>query len=219
MAAKSTKNTKICVVGTDATATDLAPTGITGAKPAEVTVASVTGVAVNDVVMVPEGATGMPGLDGKTFVVGSVDTGANTFTLLGSDTTGETYAAGTSPALKHYVESDMVCLCLATLDISRPAPEVIEVGTFCDPSATLPGNAAAGTVDISGYIDITAEDYPEVLKMDADGQPRVFRVVLPNNGVYIFEGALSGLAPTIGISGAAGWSAQVVLASAPVHLF
>lgn len=227
MAASNTKGVRVEVIKQGATATDLTPTGanITAAKPAVVEVADVTGLAEGDIIEVPNGATGMAGIDGKWFVITNIDAAANTFELLGSDTTGDTYAAGAAPALKAYPKAERQILCLSSFAINREAPETISTATFCDPSATVAGVvSSAGTVDIGGYVatDGVSNDslgYAEMIEADLDGKQRTFAIYLGTNGAIVFPGTVTGLALDVPLNGAIAWSAQIALGSTPKHLF
>ena len=217
MAARNSKGVEIFMTAATAAATDITPTGITSASPA--VVSSADTVANGDVIYVPAGATGMPSLDGNYFVVANANAGSD-FELLGSDATGDTYAAGTTPELKAYDDTDMVKLCLSSMTFNPEQASTVSAGTYCDPSQSVPGLVAgAGTVDIAGYVDITDADYAALIAAEADGNSRTFRIMLPSNGYVIFPGVISSLNLDIPIDGAIAWSAQVALGSKPKHLF
>ena len=88
MAAKSTKNTRICLIRDGATGVTLvAATVVSKAAPTEITVANT--LKAGDLVYLAADSTGLPEIDGKWWVVGPTPS-ATKFTLLGSDTTGST---------------------------------------------------------------------------------------------------------------------------------
>jgi len=129
MSAKSTKDLQICISRGDATKVNVAATAATAAKPCVVT-ATQSGV---DGEMVYVDGTGMPSIDGKWWVSASVT--PTELTLLGSDTSDDTFVGpGT---VNRYAEADMECLCLSSLTLNVDEPGTISVATFCDPSATI----------------------------------------------------------------------------------
>lgn len=224
--AYSTKGTKICVLKGSATATPLTPTAISKAAPAVVTVASVTGLTVGDLITIPEtgktGATGFASLDGKTWVVGTIATVANTFTLIGSDTTASTATLAAGASISHYPSTaNMLCLCLSSITFNPESANTISVATFCDPTATIPSQVVgAGTIDIGGFVDITDPGYKELLAAEADGKAREWRVTLGNGqGYVVFDGILSALSMELPIDGAASYAGTINLASKYRHLF
>lgn len=220
MAARSTRGVKICIAKGSAVATSLTPTAVSSAKPATLTFAAPpANVAVGDLISISAtGGTGYTELDGKDWVVGAVV--GSTVTLLGSDTTGSTGNLAATPAVKHYIAGDMVCLCLATLEFKPENPDSVSVATFCDPTASLPNPVvAAGTADFTGYVDVTEEDYQELLKAYEDGNTRIFRIFLPNNGYLVFPATLASFNIDLPIDGAVGYSGTFTLGSRPRHLF
>jgi hypothetical protein len=199
----------------------LVPTDVTEAKPAVVTVASVTGLNVGDMIFVPVGSTGLPEIEGLPWIIGSIDAGANTFTLLGSDTENSpgTFAS-TVPLDVYSVVNGLVNLCPDAFSTSPGTAEVIATPTFCDPTASVPGaGAQAGTVEFQGYVDITNPSYAELLKAKDDGRARLFRIEIAQNGYLLFVGTVSTVVLDIPLQGATRWTATVVLASVPRHLF
>lgn len=217
MTARSTRGTRVYMTTAAATSTTVSPTAISSAAPAVVTA---TGAQVEgSVVFIPAGATGMPSLDNQYFVVSNPT--ATTFELLGSDTTGETYDAGTPPDLLLYDSSDLVLLCLASLTRNAGTPTTTSVATFCDPTATLASaTTEAGTFDFTGYVDVTQPDYQELVKAYDDGNERVFEIVLPgDNGYLVFAGTVSSLDLDIPVDGALGYSGTITLSGRPEHRF
>ena len=224
--AYSSKGTKVCVLKGSATATPLVPTAITKAAPPVVTVASVTGLTAGDLVTFPAtgvtGASGFSELDGKSFAIGSVNTPANTFTLVGGDTTTSTATLAAAPSIKAYPSvANMLCLCLSSLAFKPETANSISAATFCDPSASVASQVVgAGTIDIGGYVDITDPGYKELIAAEADGKARNWRVTLGNGQGYIlFEGVLASLSLDIPLDGAIAYSGTVTLSSKYRHTF
>jgi hypothetical protein len=217
MAASSSKGVQICAATGAGSA--IIPAAVTKAKPAVLTVPSTTGAKAGDVVYIAANGTGFSEIDGKTWVLGAGST-ATSFELLGSDTTASTGTLVVAPSITYYPPASMTCLCLSEFTFNPENPGTVSVATFCDPSATIPqATVSAGTVDIGGYVDITATDYKALLAMSLDNKKHDFRVTLPNNGYIMFSGTLSSFNWAVPLDGAIAYSGQVVLASKPVHLF
>lgn len=194
----STKGIKIKLVKADATPLELVPTAISAAKPAVVTVADSTGASVGDVVEM--GTVGFEELDGKMFVVSALT--ATEITLLGSDTTDTTGVLAASPTMKVYPQADEVILCLSGIDVAAGSVGTIDTSTFCGPE-TLPGAEQLGTITIDGYTNKDSAGLAELIKADADGVARIFKIELPQDqGYYVGKVALSGLSYGIPLEGA-----------------
>jgi hypothetical protein len=219
MTAVATKGLAIYLHKGGVAATELVPTAISKASPAVVTVASATGLTKGDVVKME--STGFKELDGKTFVIGTVDTTANTFELLGADTTASTATLGATPKAHVYKAADQIKLCLSSIDFSTEAGGSVSVGTFCDPSATISTPATtAGTVTLNGFIDKADTGYAELLKAAEDGVARMIEIVLPQDQGYIVAPVtLSSIGWQTPLEGAIGFTASGSLGSKPVHLF
>ena len=219
MPAFSSKGLAIYLHKGGVAATELVPTAISKASPAVVTVASATGLTKGDVVKME--STGFKELDGKTFVIGTVDTTANTFQLIGADTTASTGTLGATPKAHVYKAADQIKLCLSSIDFSTEAGGSVSVGTFCDPSATIATPATtAGTVTLNGFIDKADAGYAELLKAAEDGVARMIEIVLPQDQGYIVAPVtLSSIGWQTPLEGAIGFTASGSLGSKPVHLF
>lgn len=218
MTAKSTKGVKICVVKGGTSGVNLGDiTALTSANPAVATVADTTGLAVGDVVSIPAGATGT-NLDGKSWIIGALT--STSLTFLGSDTTGETFTAAPTVDLIGHAATDMECLCLSSLSFNPEQAQTVSVATFCDPTASIPGAVVgAGTLEFGGYVDVTTNEYKELMAMDADGKERIWRITLPGNGYIVFPGTLASFNWDIPLEGAVAYSGTLALGSKPRHLF
>lgn len=222
----STKGQTAFVLKGSATATSLTPTAISKASPAVVTVASVTGVTAGDMITIPAtgttGATGFSELDGKTWVVGTVTTGANTFTLLGSDTTASTATLAASPSLSLYTQSaKMVSVCFSEITLNQEAAAQISVATFCDPSATLTSAVIPpGTVDLVGYVDISDAGYKELDLAAKDGNARKWLVKMASSqGYVVLEGVLAVLTIGMPVDGGYQFTGTINLSTRYRHLY
>lgn len=176
-----------------ALSTPLTATAISKASPAVVTVADTAGITKGDVVML--NGFGKPELDGKTFVVGTVDATAKTFELAGADTSGWAADLAVIPpasSIAHYIATDLVTLCLSSIDIGAPSVNQIDISTFCG-DATMAGRATPGSLTLNGYADKDDAGVAELLLADEDGKERLFIITLPNgNGFYMGKIALAG---------------------------
>ncbi|MFZ9372062.1 MAG: hypothetical protein ACO25M_09345 [Limnohabitans sp.] len=195
-------------------------TSVSNAKPAVLTGTGMTVPAAGDLIIIT--GSGNAKIDGKPFVVAATPApSATAITLEGLDLTSESGAVTlTGAVVTQFAAADLECLCLSSFEINREAPGTISVATFCDPSASVPSVVTqAGTVNIGGFVDISAADFKEVLAAEQDGKNRHFRVSLPGNGHIVFDGVVSGFAYQIPLDGAQSWTAQITLAGAPRHLF
>lgn len=222
MTAYSTKGTLVSVLKGSATATNLVPTAITKAAPAVVTVASAAAVVAGDIISIPAtgltGSTGFPELDGKTWIAGTVT--GTTISLLGSNTVGSSGALIASPRLECYNSADVVTLDVSAITFNPDPANSVSVATFGDPSASLPSQLrGAGTVDVTGYTDISNAGFKELNAME-DGLLRRWRIKLGGSqGYVVFDGILTGLTPTVPIDGATSFSATINLTSKFRHLY
>lgn len=203
MTAINTKNTRIRLVTAGGTPVVLVPTAISSAAPAEVTVADTTGITEGDVVEL--NTVGFDELNDALFVVTNVT--ATTFELLGSDTSATTGTLAASPTATVYPAGDEVPLCLASIDIAAPSVNQIDVGTFCDPEANLPGRTTLGTITMTGFAEKTDTGLAELIVADEDGADRIFKVIMSQDqGYLIGKIAFSGLAIQIPLEGAYGYT-------------
>ena len=222
MSATSTKNTKFHLSGPISGFAPLTPTAISKAKPAVVSVASVASMINGDIVNIPAGKTGLSEIDGKTWIVANINTGANTFELLGSDTTASTGTLIAAPEIEHTPDTALVALTctLAEFTINTETPGNISTATFCDVSAQIPSSVvAAGTATFSGFIDITSTGYQNLLNSVEDGLERILRITLPNNQYLIAPLIVSSLGFTVPLDGVQGFNGTMTLTSKFRHRF
>lgn len=165
--------------------------------------------------------SGFPELDGKYFSVANAT--GTTFDLVGSDTSKSATEAMQSGA-KIYIWDGgiMVSLCLSAFAFNAETPGTVSVGTYCDPTASLPAAAvSAGTATFTGYIDINDPAYPAILQAVDDAKRRVFSIVLPQDqGEIIAPVTFSGITWDIPMGdGGMAFTATAALGSRPVHRF
>lgn len=220
MAAKSSKGITICMTGDTSAAgsyKELSVTAVSKAKMAALTVAANTATG-GDVVTIA--GTGFPELDGKTFIADATST-ATSLVLIGGDTTNSTGTLTTASAkAKVFEKANDTCLCLSALSINTDTPGTVSVGTYCDPTASIPASATqAGTLSFAGYVDTTAVDYPALLAAAEDGKTRLIRINLPSNGYIVAPVTISSITWDLPLDGAVSFSGSAVLGSKPVHRF
>jgi len=217
--AQSTAGTTICVTKSGAVGVSIVPTGASKAAPSVITTASTETLENGNLIWIPEDGTGITELDGNWFIVSDLVTDTS-FALLGSDASLSTSTFLAGAPLHGYDETDMQCLCLSEITFNRDTPDTISIGTFCDPTASMPGSVVqAGTVDFGGYVDISENDYKELLKLEETQEETVWRITLPNNGYIVFPAVISQITWDIPLEGAVAYSGTAVLKSEAEHLF
>jgi len=220
MAARSSKGVQICMTSPTSLATsyqEIAITGITAGKVTKLGGAAFPTFKAGDTITIVD--TGWAALDGKTFVLGGTPS-ATSLDLVGVDTTGVTTLVNPTAKAHVYDDTKFTCLCLNTITINSDTPGTISVGTYCDPTATLPSpSVQAGTISFGGYVDTGAKDYPALLDAEVDGLERLIRITLPNNGYIIMPVTIASLTWDLPIDGAVGFSGTGTLGSKPRHLF
>lgn len=198
-------------------------TAVTKGNPTTITVTSTPAPAVPVTVgsIVKINDTGYPELDGKYFPVSAV--AGDVVTLVGADTTNSTGAAIRPEAMADvWTGTEMTKLCLSSFAFNTETPAAVSVGTYCDPSASIPGSVTtAGTVTLSGFIDKDDAGYVEILEAVEDGKERVFSIILPQmQGEIIAPLTLSAVTWDIPLSdGGMAFTASGALGSSPVHRF
>ena len=218
MATKASSTAGVEIDLTTGVGTAVTGLSFTAGKPATLTGTALT-LAAGDVISISK--SGSSKLDGTWIVAATPAPTATAVTLMGSDTTGETAGAlpGTA-VVTHFAKTDLTGLCLASFDVSVEQPGTLAVGTFCEPSATLPVPAtSAGTVAIAGFTDITDAGYLAIMAAAGDNKPHTIRIKLPNNGFLVMEGQISGLSWQVALNEAQRWSATITLSKPPVHVF
>jgi hypothetical protein len=224
MGAFSTKGMKINLEKKPGSSpTPVTVISVSNAKPAVVT------VGASDIARFKEGdpvtvaGTGITTLDGRAFVVGTLDDVANTFVLRSSDASSATAPATTGSVTNHM--GDMVEFCLATLEYAQEPAQAISVGTTCDPAAQLAGEPQAGGVSISGFEDFTSHGFLEFLQAAGDGTPRMLMVQLPpaatpgGDGVILYPSVTtSGISESYQVGAAAAFTGEFTLGTKPVRI-
>lgn len=224
--AKSSKGVAMYLSVGKATVGTTKPTAITKADPAEVTAPAPSGgppFALNQIVYCRD--TGFTELDDLYFVIDTLVEDATPavigFTMLGADTTDSTGVLGPLAEMDVYDNSDLVKMCLNNFAFNLETPGTIPAGTYCNPTATLPATATGvGSATLGGWIDVDDPAYKELLKAEADGEKRVFAIVLPlEQGQIVAALTITGITWDIPLEGGMAFTATGTLAAKPRHLF
>lgn len=229
MAVTSTKGLKIWLEKGGTSRTDITPTAIATGKNPEVTFDNTGGkVSVGDLVFI-KGTAFVPA-DGYTFnntmfVLGAPSgadtiaaTASATASLLGANIASGTLGSG-SPLMQHVESSNLVSLCLSTMDISSGSPNTIDISTFCQPGASLPGNPTPGSFTFAGYTDITDAGYLELLDAERDGKSRALKIDIPNQGYLVADTIIGSVAWNLPLEGSSDYSFQASQGTPLRHLF
>jgi hypothetical protein len=216
MSAKSSKGVIIALSGPVDTADSYTSATITAISDTAPTIITATNTAkVGDLVTI-NGTTAKE-LDGKTFVAGP-NTSATEIELIGADTTNATVPSIFTGTAK--VFTDFTNLCLNALAINAETPGTVSVGTYCDPTASIPSVVVqAGTLTFGGYVDVTSEDYPALLDATDDGLTRLIRIELPANGYIVAPIIVSQITWELPLDGAISFTGTATLGSKPAHRF
>ena len=220
MTARNTKGLKISVVKPDATPVSETITGATAGKPTTISIADTTGYAIGDMIKVSAGATGLAAVDGKWHVVTKIDAGGTDFSI-DADTTGGKVALGAAPKFDYYASaSALQGVCWSELTLNVDEPDTQNVGTYCDPTATISSAAtSAGSLSFSGFVDIKDADYAMLLGLVEDGDHVAIRIDLPGNGYLYAPVTFNSISWDLPLDGAIGYSGSATLSSKMVHAF
>lgn len=188
----------------DAVPVTMVPLTISKSNPAVVSVGDVSTLTAGQVVGFS--GTDFTELDGDVCVIGSVDTGANTFTLAGVDTSNSTATLGTSPEVHVYQDADRVKLCLSSIDIAAPTVNQVDTSTYCEVSS-IPGRATPGQITFTGFVEDDSVALDEIIAADDDGGERIFLITTRTDQGYFLGGVtLAGIGYTFPLEGAVGFT-------------
>jgi len=172
--------------------------------------------------------TGFPELDGKYFLVDKTST-PTALKLTGSNTTNSQGVLSTDidepPKVCVYVEGiDALPLCVSTFSYDAGTAQSINVGTFCDPLATIPGAPTDGSATFAGYTSPTDGGYRELMDAAHLADFRVIYIrVAPSprqpptakeSGVIVLEGTINSYKETYDIGQAISWTSGMSLTRA-----
>jgi hypothetical protein len=164
--------------------------------------------------------TGFAEIDNKVFPIGAVN--GDQITLLGSDTSKSMGTLNVVDGkLQIWNGAGLVRLCLTGFTFNPETPGTNNVGTYCNPSATLPSVAtSAGTATLSGWIDKDNLGYQELVDAADDAVERIFSIVLPQDqGEIVAPITFSSMTWDIPLDGGMAFTATGALGANPRHLF
>ena len=217
MSAKSSKGVIIALSGPVDTSGSFTSATITDISSSSPTIITATNTAKPGDLISINGTT-FALLDGKTFVAGP-NTSATEIELIGADSTSITTPPQTFTGTAK-VFSEFTNLCLNALAINSDTPGTVSVGTYCDPTASIPSVVVqAGTLTFGGYVDVAAEDYPALLAAQEDGLQRLIRIELPANGFIVAPIIVSQITWELPLDGAIAFTGTATLGSKPAHRF
>ena len=183
-------------------------------KPTAIT-ATTTGSADGDIAVCS--GTGWSSVDAVHIVDAYNESG---FNLLGCDSTRETETSKAGDVVL-YNSDDMTKLCPSSWTDTTNAPSTINAGTFCDPTQTIAGSAVdAGTMEISGYVDVCTEDYQALYEAYEYADQRYLRISLgPDQGYLVAPVVAISMNWEIPLEGAVAYTLSFVKNSATKHRF
>lgn len=214
MAAQNTMNVSFWLTTGDPVSADMGQAPVKGDPTA--VVVTTAGGADGDIAVVS--GTNFSRLDKPQIVSDYTDAG---FNCLGCNTLLE---SGTSKAGKVdlYTADAMTKLCPSSFTDNAGSPSTINVGTFCDPTQTIASAVQdAGSMEISGYVDITSEDYTALYEAAEMMDQRYIRININGDtqGYLVAPVTALGMNWDIPLEGAVGYTITFVKGSATRHLF
>jgi len=214
MAAQNTINVSFWLTtGTPQTAAmNAAPTQ---GDPTSVVV-STTGGADGDIAVVS--GTNWNRLDKPQIVDSYTEAG---FNCLGCNSTLESGVAKAG-SVDLYTADAMTKLCPSSFTDNAGSPSTINVGTFCDPTQTVASAVQdAGTMEISGYVDINDPSYTVLYEAAEAMDQRYIRININGDqqGYLVAPVTALGVNWDIPLEGAVAYTINFVKGSATRHLY
>ncbi len=141
--------------------------------------------------------------------------------MLGSNSTYETTAASTPASLLHFDDDELTLLCPSEITDNANTPSTVSVGTFCQPEAVIANPVVeAGTISISGYVDICDESYQALYECYEAKDQRYLRIDLGNAGGWLVVPVTClSMSWSVPLEGAVGWTIEFAKGSATKHAF
>jgi hypothetical protein len=166
--------------------TPAAITGVTSANPAVVSMTTLPAGLVNGDLVLLDG-TGNPDIDGKYFTASSVGTPANSFTLVGMDTTGDTAMTAGTAAVYNLGGDDPEFLkaCQSTITLNGQEPDSVDLSDMCDAMTKL-GDPKPPTVSFTGFVNSEDEGFKNMIQasLESPKSDRLLMLLFPD-GEYI----------------------------------
>jgi hypothetical protein len=203
--------------GIDAERTPVAQAASEATAPPVAAPHAITAFTVGQIVIPRD--TGFKELDDRIFSIAEVT--ANGFSLLGSNTTNSTATMLVGATMEVYDSADLIKMCLNNFAFNLETPGSINVGTYCNPSGSIPSSpTSVGTATLGGWIDVEDEAYEELLLAEEDGLKRVFSILLPlDQGEIVAVLTITGVTWDIPLEGGMAFTATGDLQTKPRHLF
>jgi hypothetical protein len=202
MARISAQNTKV-YIGDGTAAVVSAVSAVTKAAPAVATLADVAGITKGDLIVLDK--TGLKSVDGRVFIVGTIDATAKTVELVGSDASAEAAAATAGEATAHGAQE----VCLTTFSRNSPAAAQIDVTTLCDEARRrVAGIPDSGTFRFDGFYDSTDTGYAALRGFYAANENRPIAIVPRDGSMLSFTGSITALSETFGVDQAVAFSGE-----------
>jgi len=214
MAAQNTVNVSFWLTTGDPTVSAMGSAPV-AADPTDLVVAT-TGGADGDVAVVS--GTNWGRLDKLQIVDGYSEAG---FTALGCNTTLESTSSKAGDVAL-YTADAMTKLCPSSFTDNTGSPSTINVGTFCDPTQTIASAVQdAGTMEISGYVDINDPSYTALYEATEKVDQRYIRINISGDkqGYLVAPVTALGINWEIPLEGAVSYTITFVKGSATRHLF
>lgn len=195
-------------------------TAISNANPAVLSIASTTGMAQGDLIIIK--GTGNKHIDGMVFVAGTI-VADTSIVLTGLDLSAEAAPVDASTATGEvWGKTGMTTkVCASEISINSGQPGTVSIATFCNPTASVPSVVVeAGSITISGFIDTADAGYAELLALEEEAKPVPFMIQLPSGqGFMVTEMTISGGSYTVPIDGAVSFSVTGTMSQRLRHLW
>jgi len=242
MTAKSTKGTQVYLTPLEPTEKGVVITSILAGVGQSIVINAtfLNPPKVGDVVKFQN--TGFASLSNKNFAISTITGGAlslenapdqvapevdakavgnNVIFTLNTPVTLGDGVFSSNATLDYYDQSEDICLCFNSISITKDTPATISVGTYCDPSASIPSSTtSAGSVTFAGFVDVEDAGYKELLKAEESRLTRNMVVRFSQKqGTYTFPVVISSMIMDIPLDGALGYSGTGTLTSNAVHSY
>ncbi|MGF6839901.1 putative secreted protein [Paraburkholderia youngii] len=154
-------------------------TSVSKSQPASLVFADIAALAVGDPVLII--GTGFASLDGRSWVIATLDINTRVGTLANSDTSRETVDYSPNAAWIKHAFTD---LCVTTYTITQSPAAQISVTSLCSESQEfITGFSDPGTMTADFFLVPDDPDYLALREAQQDGEERLLRIVYRNKAV------------------------------------
>ena len=201
---------------TTGTGSSSAITAITQGNPTGFTSTLGGSPATGDIVVVS--GNGWKSVDGVGILSNYSSTSGK---ILGSNSTYETGSNSGVGSMLHFDNTEMTKLCPSEITDNSNTPSTVSVGTFCNPEQVIASPVTeAGTVELSGYVDICDIDYQALYEAYEAKDQRYLKVDLGAAGGYlVMPVTCLSMNWSIPLEGAVGYTISFAKGSATKHAF